>query len=88
MLWLFAFINTVKMDVYMYDKTYKDAVEADFKTRGFTEASFKDKNHWYEILDADWNWDEFDYRIPVYDKSKSSDEIQSDVTNFVTSFGF
>lgn len=72
----------------MYDQAYKDAVETDFKTRGFTEASFKDKNHWYEILDADWNWEEFDYRIPAYDKSKSSSEIQHNMDDFVQSFRF
>ena len=53
---------------------YKSLVEEDFKKRGFTESTFKDKDEWSEVLDPSWDWDTFEYRIPQYEKSKSIDE--------------
>lgn len=57
----------------MVDEDYQKAVESWFHEHKFIQCSFKDKDHWYEVLDPEWNWKDFDYRIPPYDKSKSLD---------------
>ena len=73
------------------DQEYRDCVVAWFNQHKFCECSFKDANHWYEVLDPRWNWDKFDYRIPCYDQSKSVDDAMhtgtdnaiNDINNFV-----
>lgn len=70
----------------MTQDEYRQSVVTDFKTRGFTESSFKGSDHWTEVLDPSWNWDKFDYRVPNYDKSKSSGEIINNVEHFVNTF--
>lgn len=66
------------------DTKYKNEVKEDFEKRGFCLCSFKGKNHWYEILDSDWDWDHFDYMIAPYNTSKSVDDhINNSADNMI-----
>jgi predicted fused transcriptional regulator/phosphomethylpyrimidine kinase len=75
----------------MTEQEYQQSVMDDFEKRGFTLSSFKGKNNWQEVLDPEWDWNTFDYKIPNYDNSKSIDDvithdtgtINNDIDNFV-----
>lgn len=62
----------------MADDSYRTEVESWYKEHKFIHCSTKDANHWYEILDPNWDWIKFDYRIPPYDNSKSLDDVMVD----------
>jgi hypothetical protein len=60
-------------------------LKAAFSKLKFIECSEKGQNHWFEVLDPTWDFNNYDYRIPS-SYSKSTSDMMSDQINRLTKF--